>query len=199
MDPSDPPRHRVVMQSRWTYLPWCFDLVGCLVAPSPSSPPMCRRRPSLLMRLPYRCLVRDHGCGGSARGAWLLRVEVAGVELAAAPPVADGALRRDPSPGRATRVTLAPPWPPRTSTRRFAAVGGSRRRGGAVPSRFPLLLATGHSRSARAPMVPLTAGALLLGPSNLSAGLHPRGRAGTRPWSSGGTSPLPVLIFPLWP
>ena len=61
--------------------------------------------------------------------------------------------------------------------RRLAAVGGSRRRGGAAPSRYPLLLATGHSRSARAPTLPLTASALLLGPSDLSAGLHPRGRA----------------------
>ena len=43
-------------------------------------------------------------------------LESPGSGRAAAPPVAAGALRRDPSPGRVARVTLAPPWPPRTST-----------------------------------------------------------------------------------
>jgi len=82
--------------------------------------------------------------------------------------------------------------PPRRSS---AVAGGSRHRGGSTPSRLPQLLAPRRrrlpTRSARAPTLPLTAGALLLGPSDLSAGLHPRGRAGARPWSPGGTvSPL---------
>ena len=97
-------------------------------------------------------------------------------------------LRGSPSP----RPGLHAPPPCR-----FATVGGSHRRGGAAPSRHHLLLVTSHSRSARAPTLPLTAGALLLGPSDLSAG-PASSRAGGCPAMESGRDNLSshLLIFP---
>ena len=90
-------------------------------------------------------------------------------------------------------LTAGHPHPALASTHLHPSL---RRHGGAVPSRFPLLLATSPSRSARAPSLPLTAAALLLGPSNLSAD-PASSRAGGCPAMESGRGSLSshLLIF----
>ena len=132
------------------------------------------RGPVLALSPPAPSLpcARPCGCGGGTRCARPLRHrnrEIGPGYRAA------GRFRRRPSRSAAgmscSGATPLRPGLRATPPRRSSAVaGGLRHHGGAAPSRFPLLLATGHSRSARAPTLPLTAGALLLGPSDLSAG-----------------------------
>ena len=161
----------------------------------------CARGPVLALSSPAPLLpcARPRGCGGGTRCARPLRhrSREIGPGYRAA-----GRFRRRPSRSVAgtscSGVTPLRPGlhapPPRRSS---AVAGGLRHRGGAAPSRFPLLLATGHSRSARAPTLPLTAGALLLGPSNLSAG-PASSRAGGCSAMESGRDDLSshLLIFP---
>jgi hypothetical protein len=144
-----------------------------------------RRRPSLLLRLPYRCLVRDHGCGGSMRGAWLLRVGVVGVGPGCC---AAGYRWRPPSRSRHALASTHLHHVASLPLAGRAAVGGT------TPSRCPLLLAADRSRSVSAPTLPLTIVDLLLGRFDLSMGPVSRAGGCTAFGRDGLSSPR--LIFP---
>ena len=156
--------------------------------------------PSLLLR--RRCPVHDRAAAEEARGTpGCCAIGAARSGRVTAPPVDSDTARLRSAAGTSCsgatplRPVLHTP-PPRRSS---AVAGGPRHRGGTAPSRFPLLLATGHSRSARAPTLPLTAGALLLGPSNLSAG-PASSRAGGCPAMESGRGSLSshlLIFFPL--
>ena len=111
--------------------------------------------PSLLLR--RRCPVHDRAAAEEARGTpGRCAIRAAKSGRVTATPVDSGAARLRSAAGTScSRATPLRPGlhapPPRRSS---AVAGGLRHRGGAAPSRFPLLLATGHSRSARAPTLP---------------------------------------------